>query len=327
MSARLRAQAIAAGAAIALAAIPAIPAKADEITVTHWGALMYGTPYAVAIKKGFFKEAGIDITGILTSQGGGTTVRNVLDGGLPFGEVALSAAVAAMQENTDIKIVMMGVRSAADIYWVVKPDSPLKTVKDLVGKKLAITSPKSVTDSLSTMVLNKYGIFDKVERPTLGTIGAGLTALDKGAVDSASLIDPLYSARKDKYRVIFAIADELPPIAQTVGIASTKFMKEHPEKLRAIIAGRMKGVDFIYSNPKEAAKILSDTYAKLPVPVAESAVDNNVRIKYWGRGGFEYAAMDEMLKALKIVGALKAEVEWKKMVDTSFLPEELKKTN
>jgi hypothetical protein len=63
------------------------------------------------------------------------------------------------------------------------------------------------------------------------------------------------------------------------------------------------------------------------VPVAESAVSNNVAIKYWGRGGFEYAAMDEMLKALKIVGALKAEVDWKKMVDTSFLPDELKKTN
>ena len=288
---------------------------------------MYGTPYAVALKKGFFKQAGIDITGILTSKGGGTTVRNVMEGGLPFGEVALSAAVAAMQEDADIKIVMMGVRSAADIYWVVKPESPFKTVKDLVGKKLAITSPKSVTDSLSTMVLSKHGVLDKIERPALGTVGAGLTALDKGAVDSASLIDPLYSARKDKYRVIFAIKDELPPIAQTVGIASTKFMKEHPEKLRAIIRGRMMGVDYIYSNPKDAAKLLSESYDKLPLPVAESAVGNNVGIKYWGRGGFEYAAMDEMIKALRIVGALKAEVDWKKMVDTSFLPEELKKTN
>ena len=323
MSMRLsaRARSFAAGAAIAFAA--ALPAKAEEITVTHWGALMYGTPYAVALAKGFFKEAGVDVTGILTSKGGGTTVRNVMEGGLPYGEVALSAAVAAMQEGADVKIVMMGVRSAADIYWVVKPDSPIKTVKDLVGKKLAITSPKSVTDSLSTMVLSKHGIFDKVERPALGTVGAGLTALDKDAVDSTSLIDPLYSARKDKYRVVFAVKDELPPIAQTVAIASTKFIKEQPDKLRAIIAGRMKGVDFIYANPKEAAKILSETYDKLPLPVAESAVMNNVEIKYWGRGGFEIDAMNEMIKALKIVGALKAEVDWSKMIDSSFLPKEL----
>ena len=70
----------------------------------------------------------------------------------------------------------------------------------------------------------------------------------------------------------------------------------------------MKAVDFIYANPKETAKILSETYDKLPLEVAESAVNNNVAIKYWGRGGFEMEAMNEMIKALKIVGALKAEV-------------------
>ena len=76
-------------------ALAALPATAEEISVTHWGALMYGTPYAVAMEKGLFKQAGVDVTGILTSQGGGTTMRNVLAGGLPYGEVALSAVIAA----------------------------------------------------------------------------------------------------------------------------------------------------------------------------------------------------------------------------------------
>ena len=40
-----------------------VPAQAEEISVTHWGALMYGTPYAVAMEKGLFKQAGVDITG------------------------------------------------------------------------------------------------------------------------------------------------------------------------------------------------------------------------------------------------------------------------
>lgn len=313
-------------AALALAATAAAPAaRAEEITVTHWGALMYGVPYAVAMKKGFFKEAGIDVTGILTSKGGGTTVRNVLEGGLPFGEVALSAAIAAIQEGADIKIVMGAVRSAADVYWVTMPDSPIKSVKDLVGKKMAITSPKSVTDMLSTMVLNKHGLFDKVERPALGSVGAGLTALEKGAVDAAALLDPILSARPGKYRVIVAIEQELPPIMQTVGIASAKFIKEQPAKLKAIIAGRMKGVDFIYKEPKEAAKILAETYERMPVPVAEAAIANMVKIKYWGRGGFEIDGMNEMVKGLKIVGAMKGDVDWDKVIDRSFLPAELAK--
>src|SRR3954468_22834129 len=53
-------------------------AAAEQITVTHWGVLMYGAPYAIAIEKGYYKEAGLDINGVLTSKGGGTTMRNVV---------------------------------------------------------------------------------------------------------------------------------------------------------------------------------------------------------------------------------------------------------
>ena len=62
---------------LGLAAL-ALPARAETITVTHWGAAFYGAPYAVAMEKGFFKKRGVDITGILTSAGGGTSVRNTL---------------------------------------------------------------------------------------------------------------------------------------------------------------------------------------------------------------------------------------------------------
>src|SRR6266508_3348639 len=64
-------------------------ACAETITVTHWGAAFYGAPYAVAMDKGFFKQRGVDITGVLTSTGGGTSVRNTLAGDLPYGDVAL----------------------------------------------------------------------------------------------------------------------------------------------------------------------------------------------------------------------------------------------
>ena len=83
-------------AAIAAAAMLAsqAPARAEEISVTQWGASMYGAPYAVAMEKGLFKQAGIDITGIIGSGGGGTTVRNILASTTPYGEVAVSAALS-----------------------------------------------------------------------------------------------------------------------------------------------------------------------------------------------------------------------------------------
>src|SRR3974390_2182629 len=97
-------------AAIAFAAFPT-QSSAETITVTHWGSAFYGAPYAVSIEKGFFKKYGVDITGVLTSQGGGTSVRNTLAGDLPYGEVALSAAVEAFNKGIPLRIIASGTQS------------------------------------------------------------------------------------------------------------------------------------------------------------------------------------------------------------------------
>jgi NitT/TauT family transport system substrate-binding protein len=310
--------------AFALALIVAVAARAEQISVTHWGVLMYGTPYAVAMEKGFFKEAGINIDGILTSKGGGTTVRNVLAGGLPYGEVSLAAAISASQQGIDIKIVNGAVRNVADVLWVTMPDSPIKTMQDLKGKKVAFTSPKSVTEMLLLMLLDSQGMKPgDVERVSTGAIGAGLTALSQGGVAAAPILDPIWSREKDKYRPVIFVKDALPPMMQTVGITTPEFAKSNPAKLKAIIAGRTKGVEFIYQNPKEAGAIFAKAYNLAP-NIAETAVQNMVDIKYWAEGRIELKAMDDMLKGLRLTGEIEGPVDWKKLVDESFLPASLK---
>src|SRR5512142_387693 len=162
-------------AAAALATAAAV--HAEQISVTHWGVQLYGLPFAVAMEKGYFKDAGVDIDGILTSKGGGTTVRNVLASGLPYGEVALSAAVAAANEGIDIRIVNDGVVSVGDLLWVTTPDNPVKTIQDLQGRKMGYSAPKSVTDIVSRLCLEAAHVpLDKVQRVAVGGIGSQLTA-------------------------------------------------------------------------------------------------------------------------------------------------------
>ena len=317
---KARIGALAFAASIGLAA----PAAAEEISVSHWGVTMYGAPYAVAMEKGFFRQAGVDITGILTSKGGGTTVRNVLASSVPYGEVALAAVITAIREGIDIKIVNAGVNTVADVLWVTMPNSNVKSIKDLVGKKLAITSPKSVTDMLTIMVLEASGIpLDQVERPALGSIGAGLTALESGSVQAAVISDPVWSARKDRYRALFYVKDVLPPMNQMVGITTSEFARTQPQKLRAIIAGRRMGVDYLYANPKESAQFIAKAYNVKP-EVVEIAVSNLAALRYWSRGEFDIKGMNEMVRGLKIIGEVKGEIDWDKIIDRSFLPADLR---
>ena len=124
--------------ATALAALlTASAARAEEIVVSNYGVSANGMPYAVAMAKGFFKEEGADVTGIITSAGGGTTLRNMLAGNVPYGEVNPNVVVAAVQQGADIKIVSDNVSTVAEFIWAVKPSSPIKSVKDLKGKKVA----------------------------------------------------------------------------------------------------------------------------------------------------------------------------------------------
>lgn len=305
--------------AVALLLAPAMasrPALAEQITVTHWGVLMYGAPYAVAIEKGYYKEAGLDIDGVLTSKGGGTTMRNVMASSLPYGEVALSAALAAMKQGIDLKIIHTGVRTAGEILWVTTPDSGISSVKDLAGKKVAFTSPKSVTDMLLTMVTDKHGI--KVETVAAGGIGGGLTMVEQKAVVAAPVMDPIWSKVSGKFKPVFLVKDELPPMVQTVGVTTTEYAKANSDKLRKLVQARKKAVAFVYANPEETAKIVAKQYGA-DEKVILGAVKNLIALKYWSAGDFEYEAMDHMVKGLQIVGEIEGKVDWSKIVDASYL--------
>ena len=108
-------------AALALSLGLAGAARAEDIVVTHYASLLYGTPYAVALDKGYFKQAGVDVSSILTSKGGGTSVRNMMAGDTLFAEVAFPAALSALKEGFPIKIISGGTAGPSS-FWVTRPD-------------------------------------------------------------------------------------------------------------------------------------------------------------------------------------------------------------
>ena len=150
-----RLQLICVGAAILALSLTV---QAEEIVVSNYGVSANGMPYAVAMEKGFFKEEGANVTGILSSAGGGTTLRNMLAGNAPYAEVNPNAVIAAIQQGADIKFVSDNVLTVAEFVWAVKADSSIKTVKDLKGKKMGYTNPRSTSQGLATLIIQSGGL-------------------------------------------------------------------------------------------------------------------------------------------------------------------------
>src|SRR5271154_894455 len=130
----------------------------EQIVVSNFGIAANGMPYAVAMAKGFFKDEGADVSGVLSSAGGGTTGRNLMTGHLAYGEIDLAGTIAAIQQGADLKIISDNVLTVAEFVWAVKQDSPMKTLKNLAGKKIGYTNPRSTSQALDILLLEAAGL-------------------------------------------------------------------------------------------------------------------------------------------------------------------------
>ncbi|HVF64847.1 MAG TPA: ABC transporter substrate-binding protein [Casimicrobiaceae bacterium] len=315
--------------AVVVSSALATAALAQEIVVSNYGVSANGMPFAVAMEKGYFKDEGINVTGIITSAGGGTTLRNMLAGNAPYGEVNPVVVVSAVLQGADLRIISDNVSTVAEFVWAVKPDSPIKSVKDFKGKRLGYTNPRSTSQALANLLLQSAGLKpEDVEMMKTGGFGEGVAALDKGLVDVVPIPEPLWSKFKDKYRAVVVASEALPPLGNVVGVTTVEGAAKHGKFISAVIRARRKAVQFMKSNPDEAADIIAKVY-NLERDVARSAVRNLTKsmtngVPYWSEGQVNLSGLKRMIDAQKEVGAITGDVDLMKIIDTRFLPDDLK---
>jgi NitT/TauT family transport system substrate-binding protein len=311
-------------AVTAITALP-IPSQAYQLAISQYGRVTATLPWAVAIEKGFFDEAGIKIDQVIAGAGGGTTLRNVLASDLPYGEVATSAAIAASRAGLDVVIVNSSSSHIGEIALVADPKSGIQKVTDLAGKKAGYTAPKSTSDVLLHLALKETQMTDKVETVATGGFGPGLTALTTGAIQAAPLIDPILTLEPEKYRVILRFADLIPRMTWLVGITTREFAKSNPDLLRKLIAVRRRGVDYIYQNRGDAMQIYAKVWQQDPKQVATYFPKYFGYEGEWTRGAFEKLGLAKMSEGLELVGDVEKPVDWNAIIDQDFLPKDLQK--
>jgi NitT/TauT family transport system substrate-binding protein len=316
-------------ALLAFGLAAAQPASATQIAVGNFGVAANGMPFAVAMEKGYFKEEGIEVTGIITSAGGGTSLRNMLAGGVPYGEVNPGVVIAAIQQGADLKIISDNVLTVAEFIWAVKHDSPIKTIQDFKGKKIGYTNPRSTSQALAQLLIEKAGLKpNEAEIVRTGGFGEGIAALETGMIDVAPVLEPLWSKFEGKYRAVVKATDVLPPLDNVVGVTTANMAAEKGDFIRAVIRARRKAVEFMHQDPDAAGDMVAKHYDLAP-EVARKAVRNLTSsrtdgIPYWGSGQIHMEGLKRMIELQRGLGTIKGEVDFAKVIDTQFLPEDIR---
>jgi len=180
--------------ALALGAGPSAGA-AEKVTVGIGGvALMVYMPTVLAKAKGYFAEEGLDVE-ILDIKGGGSQAASALIGGsVDFSANAIDHAIKAKAQGKDLLAVHSHVRLAPmGLVVANKYKGEIKSIADLKGRPLGVTSPGSQTHMVLGYLLAKNG----VKADEVKIIGAGGNtmplAIEKDTVHAGVLVDPFFT--------------------------------------------------------------------------------------------------------------------------------------
>jgi sulfonate transport system substrate-binding protein len=127
-----------------------------------------------------------------------------------FGPEAL--ALAVNNAHLDVRMVadvfQDGVPGYASVTYVVRADSPIKTVDDLRGKNIATNAIGSFGDSAMRIMLRQHGLADR-DFVSVETNFSNMPAmLDDSKVDMINLVPQFhYMLKQGKYRVLFTAAE------------------------------------------------------------------------------------------------------------------------
>ena len=125
-------------------------------------------------------------------------------------------------------------------------DSPIKTVADLKGKKVAINAYGSAVDLVLRVALKKANLDPRRDLQIVEVTFANVAAaIREGRVDCGVLVIPFMPAEaaKGDLRGIFSGGDTLGPSSVVFQVATDKFIREQPDALRAFLE------DYVRASP------------------------------------------------------------------------------
>jgi NitT/TauT family transport system substrate-binding protein len=228
-------------------------------------------------EAGIFKREGVEVD-ITWTRGGAETLQAVIT---DSADVAIAngilGVIGAVSKGAPVRIVSSEMTGAPDIYWYVKAESPIKSMKDMDGKTMGYSRPGSSTN-LVALALSEY-FKVKPKLVSTGGIPGTRTQVMSGQIDAGWAV-PHFNfdlVNAGKIRIITRGSDvpSLNEQAVRVNVASVKFLTERRDVARRFMKAYAESLDWIYANPdksiafyasfnKVSPQIAKQTYESFP---------------------------------------------------------------
>ena len=278
-------------------------------------------PIQMAFEKGFFEEEGLKVEMVKST---GSSQDLLTSGKADVGQDMLPNTVLRIDNGLDVKIAM-GIQSGC-LSIMVSPDSEIKEVADLKGKKIGVPALGSSQMAIAQRALADVGVStsaSNMEVEFVAFSGSELAmVLENGTVDAVVASDPLSQniVREGVGEIIFSNTDHPDYKDEYCCVLNFNpdFVKNHPVAAEKVTRAVQKSVKFVRENPEETAKIQVE---KEYIPKDDPAYYAEMLKAYnWGgsvEGGREGLRNNWIdLKKLELI---KGDMDMEKVIEKVYL--------
>jgi len=256
-----------AAASIGALAAPALVRAqgTPKIRVGFWP-VAAGLPFFAAVERGFFRDANLDVEP-LKFAGAQQVMEAMLAGrseGSANGTGAANLAIGEIAQPGLFKIFCTNPSNARDVLeeFLVAKDSPIKSVAELSGKKVA-SGPGIQNVTLAKTMLERAGAKGAtvVELP----IGQHVAAIATGQIDACYTLEPTGTvgrlngtARVLEAGVVahYILGDPMAPWHGGAASLTSEFIQKNPQVAAQFIAAYRRGVQFVREQPEQARQYM-----------------------------------------------------------------------
>jgi len=231
-------------------------------------------PPTLGQDAGFFKKHGIVLENFGTA-GAGETIQAVISGSADIGAgVGAAGAMRAFSKGAPVRILAPAFTGTGDLYWYVKSDSKIKSLKDATPETtIAYSTNGSSSNNIVVAFVSELGAKGK---PTAtGSPPGTLTAVMSGQIDIGWAAPPfgLKEIKEGKIRIV-ARGSDVPSLrGQTMRtlIVNLNSLKTKHDAIMRFMEAYREAVDWMYADPK--AVEMYSVKMKLPVDLLKQSMD------------------------------------------------------
>jgi ABC-type nitrate/sulfonate/bicarbonate transport system substrate-binding protein len=290
--------------------------------------LRVGTPEAVGFNFHIL-DAGIELGNFAKRD---LAIERIdLEGGAKLHQAVAAGAIdIALGGGTDLTFLVKGSpekavavlgTSPSNLAILVRSDSPIATLADLKGKKIAATTVGSLTSWFALEIARREGWGqDGITLVYLGGTESMLAGLTTQSVDAAaaSLEVGHIRAPEGKFRMLVKGGEFVPDFVASVIYASDAMIAQRPDAVRRFLAAWFETVRYLHDHRAEAIVLMAKIMAAPPDAIAKIYDDEMPSFPLDGH--FDMRALGVVEQALVDFGRIDRPPDNRHLLTEAFLP-------